>query len=228
MLFHIKCKSVARRLREPRPTELANDASTNAEFLQRYSLNLPYTAFLFLVFIFQYILFCYFYLTTAMYCIWGQRPSPSVARWGMVLDDYDDQMVSGDKYVLNLLTFILPLRENTGKTLNQEIDSTGIWTRVLWMRGNDVRLSLIAVINISSRTELSYTPFRFYALHNILNVDLLFFFNNCTNTEIFVQLKHVLLDKFVIIQGRWVLVGFASSNHLLTFQTNNRQSSRKG
>ena len=66
-------------------------------------------------------LFCFvflFYLMMAMYCSWGQRPSPSVDGWGMVLDDYDGQMVSGKKCGLNFLTFILQQRENPGKNLN--------------------------------------------------------------------------------------------------------------
>ena len=59
-------------------------------------------------------------------------------RKGNVLDDYDGQMVSGDKCGLNFLTFVLQLRKNPGKDLNQETDPTGIWTRARWMRGNDV------------------------------------------------------------------------------------------
>ena len=38
---------------------------------------------------------------------------------------------------LNFLTFILEMRENSRRNLNQEIDPTGIWTRARWMRGND-------------------------------------------------------------------------------------------
>ena len=41
-------------------------------------------------------------------------------------DDYDGQMVSGDKYGLNFLTFVLQLRENPEKNLNQETDPTRI------------------------------------------------------------------------------------------------------
>ena len=42
------------------------------------------------------------------------------------LDDYDGQMISGDKYGLNFPTFILQLRENPRKNLNQEIHPSGI------------------------------------------------------------------------------------------------------
>ena len=41
------------------------------------------------------------------------------------LNDYDGQMVPGDKCGLNFLTFALHLRENPGKNLNQETDPTG-------------------------------------------------------------------------------------------------------
>ena len=44
------------------------------------------------------------------------------------LDDYDGQMVSGDKCGLNFLTFVLQLRDNPGENLIQETDPTGIWT----------------------------------------------------------------------------------------------------
>ena len=53
------------------------------------------------------------------------------------LDD-DGQMMSGDKHALNFLTFVLQLRENPGKNLNQETDPTGIWTRARWMRDNNI------------------------------------------------------------------------------------------
>ena len=58
------------------------------------------------------------------------RPETVVFRRRMrnVLDDYDGQMVSGDKCDLNFLTFVFQLNENPGKNLNQEIVSTGIWT----------------------------------------------------------------------------------------------------
>ena len=51
----------------------------------------------------------------------------SVDGWGMVLDDYDSQMVSRDN-CLNFLTFVLQLRKNSRKNLNQETHPTGIWT----------------------------------------------------------------------------------------------------
>mgnify|MGYP007063917160 CR=1 FL=1 len=72
------------------------------------------------------VVFFLFYLTMAMYCSWSQRPSPSADGWGMVLVDYDGQMVSGDNCGLNFLTFVLQLRENSRKNLNQETDPTGI------------------------------------------------------------------------------------------------------
>ena len=42
------------------------------------------------------------------------------------LNDYDGQMQSRGKCDLNFLTFVLQLRENPGKKLNQETDPTGI------------------------------------------------------------------------------------------------------
>ena len=59
-------------------------------------------------------------------------------RMGNGLDEYNGQMLSGDKCDLNFLTFVLQLRKNPGKNLNQETDPTGISTRARWMRGNDV------------------------------------------------------------------------------------------
>ena len=53
-----------------------------------------------------------------MYCILDEIPSPSVDGLGMVLDDYDGQMISEDKYDLNFLTFGIPLRENPGKEIS--------------------------------------------------------------------------------------------------------------
>ena len=57
-----------------------------------------------------------FYLTMAKYYIWGLRPSPSIDGWGIILDDYDGQMVSWEECGLNFLEFVLQLRENLGKT----------------------------------------------------------------------------------------------------------------
>ena len=93
-----------------------------------------------IVFNYCFVFVCFCYLMMTMYCIWGQRPSPSIDGWGMVLDDYDGQIVSGDNCGLNFLTFILQLKENPGKNLNQETDPIGIWTRARWMRGNSVTL----------------------------------------------------------------------------------------
>ena len=55
----------------------------------------------------------------------------------MVLDDYDGQMIPGDECGPTLLTFVLQLRRNPGKKLNQEIDATGDRTRLRCVRGND-------------------------------------------------------------------------------------------
>ena len=41
------------------------------------------------------------------------------------LDEYDIQMISGDRCDLNFLTLILQLRENYRKNINQIIDPTG-------------------------------------------------------------------------------------------------------
>ena len=65
-----------------------------------------------------------------MNCIWGYRPSLSVDGWRMFSND--DQMVSGDKCGLNFLTYVLQLRENLGKNLNQKTDLTRIWTWARW------------------------------------------------------------------------------------------------
>ena len=74
---------------------------------------------------------CYFYLTAAIYCSWGQRPSPSIDGWGMRndLDDYDGQIVSGDKCGLNFPTFILQLREKTStrKLTNWDLNRPAGW-----------------------------------------------------------------------------------------------------
>ena len=49
-------------------------------------------------------------------------------------------MISGEEYGLIFLTFVLQLRENPGKNLNQEIDTTGDRTRARCGRSNDVTL----------------------------------------------------------------------------------------
>ena len=46
-------------------------------------------------------------------------------RMNMFSDDYNGQMVLGDKCGPNFLTFILLLRKNPGKNLNQKADPTG-------------------------------------------------------------------------------------------------------
>ena len=72
----------------------------------------------------SFFIFDIFYLTTAMYCNWGQRQSPSVDGRVMVLDDHD-QMVSGDKCGLNFMIFVLELRENPGKTSTRKLTRPG-------------------------------------------------------------------------------------------------------
>ena len=64
----------------------------------------------------------------------------AVHGWGLVLDYYAGQMVSGDGYGLTCLTLILQSRENSEKNFNQKIDLTGNQTRSCWMRDNDIIL----------------------------------------------------------------------------------------
>ena len=58
----------------------------------------------------------------------------------MVTDNYDGQMIAEDERGPNLLTFIIQLRENPGKNLNQETGRTGHRTRECCVRGNDLPL----------------------------------------------------------------------------------------
>ena len=51
---------------------------------------------------------------------------------------YDGHMITGDEYGSNFLTFVLRLRENSGKKFNQEIDPLGDRTRARCVRSNDV------------------------------------------------------------------------------------------
>ena len=51
---------------------------------------------------------------------------------------YGGHMITGDECGPELLTFILWLRENPGKNLNQKIDSTGNQTRARCVRSNNV------------------------------------------------------------------------------------------
>ena len=62
----------------------------------------------------------------------------SVDAWYMVRMIYDVHMITGDECGPNFLTFILRLRENPGKNLNQENDPTGDRTPARWMKGNDI------------------------------------------------------------------------------------------
>ena len=55
---------------------------------------------------------------------------------------YDGYMITGDEYGPNFLTFVLRLRENPGKSLNQEIDPTGDRTRPLDHSGGREELHL--------------------------------------------------------------------------------------
>ena len=56
----------------------------------------------------------------------------------MVWMIYDGHILIGDECGPNFLTFVLVLRENPGKNLNQEIERTGdrTWDRCL--RSNDI------------------------------------------------------------------------------------------
>ena len=66
------------------------------------------------------------YLTTAKYCSYVQRPSPSVDRWYMVWMIYDSYMISGDECGVYFPTFVLRLRENPGKTSTRKLTWPGI------------------------------------------------------------------------------------------------------
>ena len=63
---------------------------------------------------------CCLLLKTFMYYSYCQRPSPSIDEWYVVWIIYDGHMTTGDGCGPNFLTFILWLRENPGKNLNQE------------------------------------------------------------------------------------------------------------
>ena len=56
----------------------------------------------------------------------------------MVLDDYDGKLIPGAKCRLNFLTFLLELKKDPGKNLNQEIDPIVVQTWPRWMIGSDV------------------------------------------------------------------------------------------
>ena len=58
---------------------------------------------------------------------YDQRPSPLIDGMIYGLDDrlYHGHMITGDECGTNFLTFVLRLRENPGKKLNQEIDPSG-------------------------------------------------------------------------------------------------------
>ena len=55
-----------------------------------------------------------------------------------VLDDNDGQMIPGDEYGPNFLTFVLQLRKSPGRNLNQETDPTGDRTLARCVRSNSV------------------------------------------------------------------------------------------
>ena len=60
----------------------------------------------------------------------------AIHRWmNMVLDDYDGHMTPWDDCDLNFQTFVLQMRKNPGKILNQEIDTTRDPNQAYWMRG---------------------------------------------------------------------------------------------
>ena len=59
-------------------------------------------------------------------------------RMNMVLDDYDGKIIPGAKCRLNFLTFVLELRKDPRKNLNQEIDPMLVRTWARWVIGSDV------------------------------------------------------------------------------------------
>ena len=56
------------------------------------------------------------YLTTAMYYRYGQRPSPSVDEWYIVMMIYDGHMITGDECGPNFLTFVFVSGKTPEKT----------------------------------------------------------------------------------------------------------------
>ena len=61
-----------------------------------------------------------FYLMTAMTT--PKSETLAIQRWtNMVLDDYDGQVIPKDECGPNSLTFVLQLRKNSRKNLNQEL-----------------------------------------------------------------------------------------------------------
>ena len=51
---------------------------------------------------------------------------------------YDGHVITDDEYGSNFLRFVLRLRKNPGKNLNEEIDPTGDRTRAHRVRSNDI------------------------------------------------------------------------------------------
>ena len=56
----------------------------------------------------------------------------------MVLDDYNEKIIPGAECHLNFLTFVLELRIDHGKNLNQENDPIVVRTQARWVIGSDV------------------------------------------------------------------------------------------
>ena len=75
-----------------------------------------------------------------MYYRCDQRPSLSADGWYMVWMLYAVNMITGDECGPSFLTFVLWLKENLGRNLNQEIHQSGDRNRDRWMRGNEVTL----------------------------------------------------------------------------------------
>ena len=59
------------------------------------------------------------------FTIFNSETVAVLRRMNMFLDDYNGQMIPGDECRLNFLTFVLQLRKNFGRNLNQEVDPTG-------------------------------------------------------------------------------------------------------
>ena len=65
-------------------------------------------------------------------------------------------LIPGDECGLNFLAFVLRLRENPGKNLNQEIDPTGDRTKACCVRNNDVTPRPQAVVVPTLCTDVLY------------------------------------------------------------------------
>ena len=85
-------------------------------------------------------------------------------RMGNGLDDYDGQIISRNKYGLNFLTFILQLRENSGKTSTRKLAWPGFEPgptgRETTLPLNHSHLAATTSVNLGS-PELSCHRFTF-------------------------------------------------------------------